>query len=183
VDERWGKKFVDKRDWKGYNEELVLRGSFCLDMKFVGSWEAELAAMNEGKRGKPFVFPESLIKLQGVWHQMTDYRGVEGITRKLAEIGAVPQYNDFSTINRRVNKLDIAFELPRSGSFGVSCDGTGMKFENGGEHRAKLYGKKKRRHIRVIIVTNPFTKELLDCDVSVEGEGPSEPDFAEQSMR
>jgi hypothetical protein len=180
---RWGRKLKDNRDWTKYSEELVVRGEFLLESNWVGSWDNELAAMNKGKRGKPFAFPESLISLQGVWHQWIDYRGVEGITRKMAEHGIVPIHNDFSTINRRVNKLDIAFALPRSGNVSVACDGTGMKFENGGEHRARLYGKKKRRHIRVIITANPFTKELLDCDVSVDGEGLSEPDFAEESMR
>ncbi len=179
---RWGKKFVDKRNWREYNEELVVRGEFLLETKWVGSWDNELAAMNKGKRGSPFVFPESLINLQGVWHQWVDYRGIEGITRKMVEHGAVPMHNDFSTINRRVNNLDIAFALPLRGHVSVACDGTGMKLENGGEHRAKLYGKKKRRYIKVIITANPFTKDLLDCEVSIEGEGHSEPEFAKLSI-
>lgn len=179
---RWGKAFVDNRDWPEYNEELVIRGEFLLDCEWVKSWGAELAAMNRGKCGKPYVFPESLIRLQGVWHQLIDYRGVEGVTRKLAEAGIVPQCNDFSTINRRVNALAIGFVLPRSGEVCVSGDGSGMKLENGGEHRAKLYGKKKRRYVKVIITADPVTKQLLDCDVSVEGEGPSEPEFAKHSM-
>jgi len=179
---RWGKKFKDKRDWRAYNEELVVRGEFLLDCEWVKGWDDEVAAMNAGKRGKPFVFPESLIRLQGVWHQWIDYRGVEGVTRKMAEANVVPQYNDFSTISRRVNKLDIGFELPRSGSVHVSSDGTGMKLENGGEHRAKMYGKRKRRYVKVIITANPMTGQLLDCSVSVEGEGPSEPEFAKNSM-
>jgi hypothetical protein len=27
---RWGNKFVDKRNWKSYNEELVVRSEFLL---------------------------------------------------------------------------------------------------------------------------------------------------------
>lgn len=180
--ERWGKKFVDKRDWKTYNEELVVRGEFLLECGWVESWKDELDVMNESKRGSPFAFPESLIKLQAAWHQWVDYRGVEGITRKMAESGILPQHNDFSTINRRVNALDISFTLPRKGSVRVACDGTGMKLENGGEHRARMYGKKKRRYVKIIITADPVTKDLLDCSVSVEGEGPSEPEFAKSSM-
>ncbi len=179
---RWGRKFTDDRNWREYNEELVVRGEFLLETKWVGSWDNELTAMNNGKRGKPFEYPESLIKLQGAWHQWIDYRGVEGVTRKMVEHNIVPTHNDFSTINRRVNALDIGIALPRSGTVRVACDGTGMKLENGGEHRAKLYGKKKRRYIRVIITADPTTKQLLDCDVAVEGEGPSEPGFARRSM-
>lgn len=180
---RWGRKFADKRNWAEYNEELVARGEFLLDCKWAGDWDNELASMNEGKRGSPFAFPESLIKLQAIWHQWVDYRGVEGVTRKLTKQGTLPKHNDFSTINRRVNKLDAGFQLPRSGNVRVVCDGTGMKLENGGEHRAKLYGKKKRRYIKVTIVANTKTKKLLDCDVSIEGEGPSEPEVAKRSIK
>jgi len=181
IKERWGNKFMDKRNWMKYNEELVVRGEFLLDMKWVVGWGNELAEMNKGKRGKPYEYPESSIRLQGVWHQWVDYRGIEGITRKMAEHGTMPMYNDFSTINRRVNNLDITFTLPRSGNISVACDGTGMKLENGGEYRAKLYGK-RRKYVKVIITANPHTKELYGCEVSIEGEGPSEPEFALNSM-
>lgn len=180
---RWGKKFVDKRDWKAYNEELVVRGKFYLDFDWVKNWDKELEKMNKGKRGSPFEFPESLIKLQGVWQQWIDYRGIEGITRKLAEYGLVPYYNDFSTINRRVNKLEIEFELPKEDSVNVSCDGSGMKMTNGGAYRERKYGKKRKKYIKVTITADPKKKKLLDVDVSIEGEGDSEPDIAEKHMR
>jgi len=37
--------------------------------------------MNKGKRGAPYQFPESLIKLQAVWTQFHSYRVAEGMTR------------------------------------------------------------------------------------------------------
>ncbi|MBS3055797.1 MAG: hypothetical protein J4473_00025 [Candidatus Aenigmarchaeota archaeon] len=46
---RWGKKFVDNRDWIEYNKRLVTRGEFLLDCEWVESWNSELKAMNEGK--------------------------------------------------------------------------------------------------------------------------------------
>lgn len=176
--ERWGPKFVDNRDWIAYNEELVVRGEFYLDMDWVESWDEELDRMNEGKRGKPFDFPESLIRLQGVWHQWIEYRGIEGITRKLAEYDLLPNYNDFSTINRRVNKLEIDFELPKEGSVNVSCDGTGMKMSNGGDYMERKYGRTRKKYIKIVISADPIKRKLLDCDVSIEGEGDSEPDTA-----
>ncbi len=54
---RWGGKYVDKRDWPKYNEELIVRGEFLLDMSMFDNWESELKAMNDGKRGRPFKFP------------------------------------------------------------------------------------------------------------------------------
>jgi len=177
---RWGKKFIDKRDWPKYNEVLVVRGEFLIDCEWAESWNAELAEMNKGKVGAKYVYPESLIRLQAVWHQWIDYRGIEGVTRKLAEFGKLPACNDYSTANRRVNGMDVKFELPMQDCC-VSTDGSGMKFENAGEYRARIYGK-RRKYIKVTISADPIKRKLLDCEVSVEGEGLSEPDTAEKHM-
>jgi len=49
-DKRWGNKFVDKRNWESYNEELVMRGEFLLPIDMFGNWDEELDKMNEGKK-------------------------------------------------------------------------------------------------------------------------------------
>jgi hypothetical protein len=73
----WGKrsKKKDTRDWKRYNEELVVRGEFYLDFEFVPNWNEELKEMNRRKRGGQYKFPDSFIKWQAVWKQWIDYRG------------------------------------------------------------------------------------------------------------
>ena len=81
---RWGKKFKDDRDWSKYNEELVIRGEFYLDLDFVENWGDELEAMNRNKRGGQYKFPRSLMKWFMVWKQLLDYRGLEGIARKMS---------------------------------------------------------------------------------------------------
>ena len=179
---RWGKKYKDKRNWVKYNEELVVRGEFLLDLDWVKSWDKEVDEMNKGKRGSPYKFPNSLINLQGVWHQWVDYRGIEGITRKLVEFDKLKKYNDYSTINRRVNKIETDFELPKQGSVSVSCDGSGMKMTNRGEYRQSKYGKRKK-YLQVVISADPIKKKLLKCDVSIGGEGPSEPKTAESHLK
>lgn len=183
MDERWGKKFIDKRNWIEYNEELVVRGEFLLDMKWVKSWDKELEEMNKGKVGAPFQFPESLIKLQAVWNQWVDNRGLEGITRKLCEHKIIPAYNDFTTIFRRVKKTAIEFELPKEGTVFAATDGSGFKTGNNGTHMERLYGRKRKKYIKVVITANPMTKDLLKCDVSIEGEGESEPEIAQNHMQ
>ncbi len=35
---RRGKPYHDKRNWKKYNEELVVRGEFLLDLDFSDHW-------------------------------------------------------------------------------------------------------------------------------------------------
>jgi hypothetical protein len=51
------------RDWNGYNEDLVKRGLILLDLDFVAGWSRELKAMNDGKEGGRYRYPESFIKL------------------------------------------------------------------------------------------------------------------------
>ena len=59
---RWEKPYKDKRNWKEYNEELVIRGKFFFDLDFVSQWSLELENMNKGKRGSPYLFPESFMR-------------------------------------------------------------------------------------------------------------------------
>ena len=88
---RWGKKFKDKRDWRKYNEELVVRGEFYLDCKWVRNWNKELNAMNEGKVGALYEYPDSFMHFMAVLGQWIDYRGLEGVARKLVEFGQLPR--------------------------------------------------------------------------------------------
>ncbi|MEM4058731.1 MAG: IS5/IS1182 family transposase, partial [Thermoplasmata archaeon] len=82
---RWGKHHNKKRNWSKYNNQLVIRGKFYLDLEFSEHWDDELREMNKGKRGAQFKFPDSFIKWMAVWHQLVDYRGLEGIGRMLAK--------------------------------------------------------------------------------------------------
>lgn len=177
---RWGKKFVDERDWPKYDEQLVVRGEFYLDLEFVQSWDAETVAMNSGRRGGQFQYPESFIHWQAVLHQRYTYRDIGGITRKLVEMAQLPKANHFTTVNRRVANTKIDFTLPQ-GNCSVSTDGSGMKFENGGEYRARMYGK-RRKYLKVVISADPITKKVLAVDVFLEGDGDSEPDIAKKHM-
>ena len=95
---RWGKKVTYVRDWKKVNESYVKRAIFYLDFDWVESWSNELAKMNFGKCGAPYLFPNSLIKLQAIWLNYFSYRGAEGITRQLVNLGLLPEFNDYSTI-------------------------------------------------------------------------------------
>jgi hypothetical protein len=160
-----------------------VRGEFLLDLEWVKSWDKNLQIMNQGKRGHPFEFPEPLIKIQAVWNQWIGVRQVEGLTRKLVETAQLPDFDDYSTINRRVRKIDAVLELPKQGFVSVSCDGTGMKMNQTGEYRYDKYGRKKpKKWLKVTISANPLTKDLLDVEVHVEGEGPSEPEVAIQHL-
>jgi len=53
---------TDKRNWKSYNEELVMRGEFLLP---IGNWDEELDKMNEGKKGGLASFLKLRCRLYG----------------------------------------------------------------------------------------------------------------------
>ena len=44
---RWGKIFVDKRNWKEVERELLKRYEIYLDLDWVDSWDVELIEMNK----------------------------------------------------------------------------------------------------------------------------------------
>ena len=181
LNKRWGKKFEDHRNWKEYNEQLVRRGEYLIDLEWVEGWYDELDEMNENKLGRPYEYPNSMIKLQGVWHAKNiPYRMIEGITRKLVEIAELPAYNDYSTVNRRVNRLDIQLELPSGTIMILGSDGTGFQAISGGEYLRDKYGKKNRKWIQVIILGDANTKEPVSFEVNIIPR--SEPDSAQEQL-
>jgi hypothetical protein len=179
---RWGKKYVDIRNWPQYNEQLVRRGEYLLDLDWVSGWNRELAEMNRKKIGHPYKYPNSLIWTQGVWHtHKIPYRLVEGITRQLYRMTQLPAYNDYTTINRRVNKLDIQFDVPPGKKMVLFGDGSGFQAVEGGEYLRSKYGKKNRRWVQVIILGDPDTKEPVSFEVNIIP--ASEPDSAQRQLK
>ena len=173
---RWGKKEQkDNRNWPEYNEQLVVRGEFYLDFDFVNNWKKELERMNEGKIGAPFLFPDSFTKWQAIWHQLVDYRGLEGIARKLSKFGLIPEYDDYTTIWYRIHKMRPEISLPDYNNLEVGSDGSGLKTNNAGEYRVVKYGEKTRKkHLVIVITADVKHKKLLCVDAYVDGEGDGE---------
>ena len=178
---RWGDTYFDRRSWSMYNEQLVKRGEFFIELNFVEHWEQELATMNLGKRGAPYKFPHSLIELQAVWHAKNiPCRMIEGITRKLTEFGKVPDYNDYSTANRRINRLPCQLAVPSGTNLTLFSDGTGLQVVESGEYLREKYGKKNRRWVQVVILGDPKTKEPISYEVNLIQE--SELDSAKRQL-
>lgn len=182
--ERWGKEVMYVRDWQRTNEIYAKRGEYLLDFDWVQNWNTELAEMNLGKRGAPYQFPNSLIKLQAVWTQFHSYRVTEGITRMVVKFSQLPESNDYSTICRRVNKIETIMPAPKKEKISVSTDGSGVKMNMGCEYFQEKYGddRKRKKYIKVVVSAEPYDKDILKIEVSVEGEGMSEPETAEKHL-
>lgn len=177
--EKWKQNRTFLRDWKVVNERLVVRGEFLLDLDWAKNWDKELEEMNNDKKGHPFEFPESLIYFQAVINQWVSYRGIEGVTRKIESYGLIQKHNDYSSAFRRIKKMDTGIERPEKKKVSATTDGSGIKMNSAGEYRKDKYGNKgQKKYLRVIITADPLTKDLLDCEVHVDGEGDSEPEIA-----
>jgi hypothetical protein len=171
---RWGKKFIDEREWPIYNEALVKQGEYLLALDFVENWNKELADMNSRKKGAPFKFPKTLIELQSIWHaKRIPYRMIEGMTRDLVKLGGLPEYNDYSTANRRVNKLEFRLALPQGDSIRAFGDGTGLQAINGGEYLREKYGKKNRRWIQIVLLGDAEHHEPISYEIRLIPESES----------
>lgn len=182
IGKRWGKKVTYLRNWRKENETGVQRGVFLLDFAWVVNWSRELDQMNEGKVGAPFQFPHSLIRQQAFWAQFYNYRAVEGITRQVCSFAQIPEYNDYTTIWRRVTAFDEPLPKPGGKEISASTDGSGVKSNMAGEYFEDKYGDGRKKYIKVTITADPYEKDLLKVEVALEGEGLSEPQVAEKHM-
>ena len=132
--ERWGKKFKDVRDWKIYNEELVLRGEFYFDFGFLENWNSDLHKQNQNKVGHPFEYPDSLFVYLSPLYCFLDSRKLEGALRKLSRYIPKLRSCDHSTICERLSKLNPKIQLDKNQSYDVIVDSTGNKLTNRGEY-------------------------------------------------
>lgn len=132
---------MSDRNWKEYNEALVRRGEVLLDMDFIEKWPDELARMNEGKEGKPFLYPESLIKLLAIVHvYLLPYRQLEGFTRALMKyVDDGLKAPDFTSIAWRVARMDVSTDAAgvvdvksSNEPIVIALDSSGIKVANRG---------------------------------------------------
>ena len=165
--ERWGKEFKDKRNWKVYHEELIIRGEFFFNFDFLENWNKELALMNKNKVGRPYEYPDGLFHWLSPMYNFLDSRKLEGAIRKLAYYIPRLQACDHSTIIERLNKLEPTLDVDKSKKYRVAVDVTGNKLSNRGEYIRHKW-KVSRGWIKVSIVIDRFTKELLDVQVALE---------------
>ncbi len=155
-----------KRDWKAYNEKLIKRGEFYLNPRFLDTWLDEIKEMNAGKIGEPYLYPDSMIKFLAVLHAKNfDYRALEGIMRVFSEMNFSFPVISYTQICRRVNNLDISFDIDED-DLVVAIDGSGEKVSNRGEWIRQKW-KVRRGWIKVVIMGTPEGK-IVDIRVGNE---------------
>jgi hypothetical protein len=100
------------RDWGRYNEALVRRGGILLDFSVMDEWKRELKKVNEGKVGGQYRYLKAFIRLLAFvrLYFHLPYRQTEGFVRAMARHVKGLKAPDYSTIDRRANKLDLSLE-------------------------------------------------------------------------
>lgn len=166
---RWKSKYVDNRNWKEYHGELILHGEFFFDLQFLENWDDELAEMNRGKRGSPYKYPNSLFTWLSPIYSFFSSRKLEGVMNKLAHFIPKLRSCDHSTIIERLNRLDLVPDFDRSKSYRVAVDSTGNKLTNRGEYIVRKW-RVQRDWVKISIVIDRFTQELLDVEVALDKE-------------
>ena len=163
----------DLRDWKGYNEALVKRGLIFIDLDFVANWQKELKAMNDGKEGGRYRYPESFIKLLAVVHAyVLPYRQLEGFMRGLSQHVEGLKAPDYTTIWWRVAKMkvNIASNVQLDKDVTIAVDSSGIKVSNRGEWIHKKW-RVQRGFIKVHLAVDVRTKQILAIEVTKEDVG------------
>ena len=161
---------MSDRDWKEYNDALVRRGEILLDLSFLSSWSKELKAMNKGKEGARFRYPESFIRLLAIIHAyLLPFRQLEGFTRALTEHVDGLKAPDYTTIWWRVKrmKLDLDPDVRHDEDVTIAIDSSGIKVSNRGEwirHKWKV----KRGYLKVHIAVDVRTKRIVSMEVTKE---------------
>lgn len=148
---RWGKKYVDKRNWKEYNEHLIKRGEYYINPSFLETWIKEINDLNHYKVGQPYMYPNSMIKFLAILKAKNfDYRSLQGIIRALSKrLGNFPVIS-YSQIRRRIKKLTFTFK-PKENHLITGVDGSGMKVSNRGEWIRQKW-QIRRGWVKVVIL-------------------------------
>lgn len=172
--------------WSDYNESLVRRGEILLGFDIIDNWDKELEEMNRGKLGEPFHYPDTFVLMLGyakVYFHLP-YRQTEGVIKGHVD-KKIPSIPDFSTINRRINRLDVKIKNDGSGEntnpskeeeenvyIIITIDSSGIKITNRGEWINKKWNVKekqnKKGYLKIHIAVDIKSKKILSMEVTDE---------------
>ena len=162
----------EKRNWKECNERLVREGEILFSIDFLEKWDKEIDRMNEGKRGRPYTYPESFILFLKILHDCIHirYRQIEGFVRALAKYIPKIKVPSFSQIRRRAIEIDIPLSKTLKESkndFVIAIDSSGVKVANRGEwirHKWRV----RRGWIKVHVAVDVESKEVVSMEITDE---------------
>jgi IS5 family transposase len=159
-------------NWSVYNDSLVRRGEILLDFSVLEGWDREVKRMSAGRRGRPFTYPDSLIRLLASIRLILHlpYRQLEGFTRALSRYVEGLAAPDYTTLNRRVNRLNISMDealVSSDGPVYIALDSTGLKVHKSGDWIRRRF-KVRKGYLKVHIAVNVETRQIVALEVTRE---------------
>ncbi len=175
---RPGRKRPRQESWRRTNARYVGRARHLFgvlrQLADLRRNDAELAAMNHKKRGRPYKYTHSMVAAISFLRDrlQLDFRGCEGMAAAFADGGGP----EFTTIFRRISSQDA----PIGGSLsGVTCedvaidlvpDGTGMTPAVRSEY-LRVTHRLKRGFFRLTIMINKKTLEIVAFELTDDSVG------------
>ena len=155
-------------DWPFYNQSLVRRGQVLLDFEVLDGWDHELSQMNLGKVGEPYDYPDSFMQLLGYMRAYfhLPYRQTQGVVIAHAS-NKVPSIPDYSTISRRINRLEIKINEKLGNDIVIALDSTGIKVANRGEWMRYKWHVRKG-YLKIHVAVDIKRKRILSLEVTSE---------------
>ncbi len=148
-----------------------------LGFDVINNWDTELKEMNKDKVGEPFHYPNTFLLLLGyakVYFHLP-YRQTEGIVQGHTK-GKVPSIPDYTTINRRINRLDIKINNTTDSKnkqfedeyIVIAIDSTGIKVTNRGQWMREKWNVRKKGYLKIHIAVDVKSKKILSMKVTDE---------------
>ena len=162
--------------WSFYNQSLVRRGELLIGFDVIDNWDSELKEMNKDKVGEPFQYPNTFLLLLGyakVYFHLP-YRQTEGIAKGHAK-GKVPSIPDYTTISRRINRLNIKVEdatitdneSTKDSYIIIAIDSPGIKVTNRGQWIRDKWNIRKG-YLKIHIAVDVKSKKIISMKVTDE---------------
>ena len=133
----------------------------------INNWHKELKVMNHNKRGRKFDYPDSFMKLLGyvrIYFGL-QYRQTERMIRAYSR--RIPAVPDFTSIHKRVNKLDIKINdsIGNDNEIILAIDSTGIKVANRGEWMRQKW-QKRRGFLKIHVAVDIKSKQITGLDIT-----------------
>lgn len=157
----------ERRDWRAYNEQLVVRGEVLLDLALLKDWRRELAEMNQNKPGHPFEFPDVMMLLYALMRAAfgIPYRQLEGLARAMGKLIDLPA-PDYSTFSLRFPKLGIDehLQVDINQPIVLAIDSSGVKLTQQGQWRPHHHSRKQ--FVKLHIALDVKTKQVVSAELT-----------------
>ena len=153
---------TDKRNWVRYNENLVQRGEILLRVDLLKNWKQEVAKMNEGKKGRPFAYPNIMMLLYGMMRAsfQLPYRQLEGFARSLGKLLDMPA-PAYSTFSIRLPKIPMALmpRVDKEKPVVLTVDSSGVKLTQKGQWL--FHPHERKQFVKIHVTIDVDTKQVI----------------------